>query len=76
MIESFIFDQKKLLPCSAFLDGEYNVRNIFAGVPVIIGKNGIEKILELELNDKEKKEFKESTNSVKKLINKCKKLLV
>ena len=76
MIESFIFDQKKLLPCSAFLDGEYNVRDIFAGVPVIIGGNGLEKILELKLNDREKREFKESTNSVKKLINKCKKLLV
>ena len=76
MIESFIFDQKKLLPCSAFLDGEYNARDVFAGVPVIIGRNGIEKILELRLDNKEKKEFKESMNSVKKLINKCKKLLV
>ena len=62
-----------MLPCSAFLDGEYNVKDIFAGVPVIIGRNGLEKILELKLNDKEKKEFKESTNSVKKLIIKCKK---
>ena len=76
MIESFIFDQKKLLPCSAFLDGEYNTKDIFAGVPVIIGRKGIEKILELELSNEERKEFKNSTNSVKKLINKCKKLLV
>ena len=76
MIESFIFDQKKLLPCSAFLDGEYNTKDVFAGVPVIIGRKGIEKILELELSNEERKEFKNSTNSVKKLINKCKKLLV
>ena len=75
MLESYLFDQKKLLPCSTYLDGEYGVKNVFVGVPVIIGKGGIEKIIELKLSKESKTEFSKSVNSVKDLIKKCKKLL-
>ena len=76
MVESYLYDQKKLLPCSAYLDGEFNEKDVFVGVPVIIGKGGIEKILEINLTSEEKKKFSKSINSVKELIKKCKKLLV
>ena len=67
MAEAFINDEKKLLPCAVHLNGEYGVKNVFAGVPVIIGKNGIEKIKEIDLNENEKKEFMKSIEAVKKL---------
>ena len=67
MAEAYLADQKKLLPCAAFLNGEYGVKDIYAGVPVIIGKNGIEKIEEIKLDDKEKQEFMHSIDAVKKL---------
>ncbi|MAZ07408.1 MAG: malate dehydrogenase [Rickettsiales bacterium] len=76
MVESYLHDQKKLLPCSAYLDGEFMEKDIFVGVPAIIGKNGIEKIFEVNLTSKEQKQFSNSINSVKELIKKCKKLLV
>ena len=67
MADSFLNDKKEELPCAAFLDGEYGVKNIYAGVPVIIGKSGVEKIEEIKLDDKEKKEFVNSIEAVKKL---------
>ena len=67
MAEAFINDEKKLLPCAVHLNGEYGVKNVFAGVPVIIGKNGIEKIKEIDLDENEKKEFMKSIKAVKKL---------
>ena len=67
MAESYLKDQKKLLPCAAFLNGEYGVKNLYAGVPVIIGSNGVEKIEELSLNSEEKKQFERSINSVNNL---------
>ena len=76
MLESFFFDQKKILPCSAFLDGEYGVKDLCVGVPVLIGSKGIEKIIELKLSTDEKKQFKKSYESVDELVKKCKKLLV
>jgi len=74
MAESYIKDLKKQLPCAAYLDGEYGFKNIYAGVPVIIGKNGVEKIIELELDDEEEKAFKLSVNSVKELYSSAKKI--
>jgi len=68
MAESYLKDLKKQLPCAAFLDGQYGVKNIYAGVPVIIGSNGVEKILELNLNEEEKKNFENSIKSVKDLF--------
>ncbi len=76
MLESFLLDQRKILPCSAFLNGEYGYNDLFVGVPVIIGKNGVEEIIELNLSKESKKQFDESVNSVNDLVNKCKKLLV
>ena len=67
MAAAYLNDEKKLLPCAAYMNGEYGVEKIYAGVPVIIGKNGIEKIEEVELNDKEKTEFNHSIEAVKKL---------
>ena len=67
MASSYLRDEKKLLPCAAYLGGEYGIKGLYAGVPVIIGKNGVEKIDDINLNEKEKKEFKNSINAVKKL---------
>ena len=67
MAEVYLKDEKKLLPCAAYLNGEYGIKNIYAGVPVIIGKSGVEKIDEIKLDDKEKKEFLNSIEAVKKL---------
>ena len=68
MAESYLKDLKKQLPCAAFLDGQYGVKNIYAGVPVIIGSNGVEKIIELNLNEEEKKNFENSIKSVRDLF--------
>ena len=57
MAEAYLNDEKKLLPCAIQLNGEYGVNNVYAGVPVIIGKNGVEKIEQIDLDEKEKKEF-------------------
>ncbi len=76
MLESYFLDQKKLLPCSAYVNGKYGANDIFIGVPVIIGKNGVEKILELNLTSSEKKELTKSIKAVEELTSKCKKLLV
>ena len=67
MAEAYLKDEKKLLPCAVQLNGEYGVSNIYAGVPVIIGKNGVEKIEEINLDEKEKKEFMHSIEAVKTL---------
>ena len=76
MLESYFFDNRKILPCSAYLEGEYNVNGLCVGVPIIIGKNGVEEIIELELQNSEKDEFVSSVEAVKELVHKCKKLLV
>ena len=76
MLESYFFDNRKILPCSAYLEGEYNVNGLCVGVPIIIGKNGVEEIIELELQNSEKDEFDNSVEAVKELVQKCKKLLV
>ena len=76
MVESYLYDEKKILPCSAFLNGEYGVKGLFVGVPVIIGEKGIEKIIELDLSNQSKKEFQKSVEAVEQLVKKCKKLLV
>ena len=67
MAEAYLKDKKKLLPCAAHLNGEYGISNIYAGVPVIIGKDGTEKIEEIELDENEKSEFNNSVDAVRKL---------
>ena len=67
MAEAFLKDQKKLLPCAAHLHGEYGINNVYAGVPVVIGKEGVERIEEIDLNENEKTEFNNSVEAVIKL---------
>ena len=74
MAEAYLKDQKKQLPCACYLNGEYGVKDIYAGVPVIIGKNGVEKVIEIILSDEEKNNFIKSVNSVKELYNAAKRI--
>tara|TARA_E500000178_G_scaffold209215_1_gene206482 strand:+ start:492 stop:1448 length:957 start_codon:yes stop_codon:yes gene_type:complete len=74
MAESFLKDQKKQLPCAAYINGEYGVNKIYAGVPVIIGKNGVEKIIELALSKEEEGNFKKSIKAVQELFDAAKKI--
>ena len=74
MAESYLKDQKKQLPCAAYLNGEYDTKNLYAGVPVIIGSKGVEKVVELKLSEEEKKNFKNSVKSVQDLYNAAKKI--
>ena len=74
MAETYLKDLKKQLPCAVYLNGEYNTKNIYAGVPVIIGSNGVEKIIELNLTPEEETNFKKSVDSVKDLFDAAKKI--
>ena len=74
MAESYIKDLKKTLPCAAYLDGEYGVKSLYAGVPVIIGNNGVEKVVELTLDKNEKTNFDLSIKAVKKLFDSAAKI--
>jgi malate dehydrogenase len=66
MVEAIVFDKKKIIASCVLLEGEYGVKGLFVGVPVVLGKNGIEKIIELNLNDAEKAAFAKSVEAVKK----------
>mgnify|MGYP001292851549 CR=1 FL=1 len=74
MAESYLKDQKKQLPCAAYLNGEYGIKDIYAGVPVIIGEKGVEKIIELNLNKDEKINFENSVKAVEELFEAAKKI--
>jgi len=74
MAESYLKDLKKQLPCAVYLDGKYGVKDLYAGVPVIIGKNGVEKIIELKLDDDEKTNFDNSAKAVRELFDAAKKI--
>ena len=74
MAESYLKDQKKQLPCAAYLNGEYGTKDLYVGVPVVIGSNGVEKIVELELSDNEKKNFANSIKGVGELLDAAKKI--
>ncbi len=74
MAESYLKNLKKQLPCAAFLNGEYGTKDIYAGVPVIIGSNGVEKIIELDLSNEEKNNFQKSVDSVKELYSAAQKI--
>jgi malate dehydrogenase len=69
LVQAIACDQKKMFPCSVMLDGEYGLNDICLGVPVILGKNGIEKIVEIELNDAEKANMQESADAVRVVNN-------
>ena len=71
MAESFLKDKKRLLPCAAYLDGQYGVNDLYVGVPVVIGAGGVEKIVEIELKDEAKANFQLSVDAVKELLVAC-----
>ncbi len=74
MAESYLKDLKKKLPCAAYLNGEYGVKNLYAGVPVVIGKNGVEKVIEINLTNEEKKLFDNSIKAVDELFEAAKRI--
>ena len=67
MADAFLKDKKRLLPCAAFVDGAYGLEGLYVGVPVIIGAGGVERIVEIKLNDDEQEMFDNSVNAVKTL---------
>ena len=69
MIESILFDKNEVLPCTAYLQGEYGASDVYAGVPVVLGQNGVERIVEFKLTEKEKTLFEKSVTSVRELIS-------
>ena len=72
MVEAILLDRKKILPCAAFLRGEYGLRDLFVGVPVKLGINGMEKIIEIKLTDDERARLQKSADAVKELVDKLK----
>ena len=74
MAESYLKNLKKQLPCAVYLDGQYNAKDIYAGVPVIIGSEGVEKVIELNLSNEEKENFEKSVKAVKDLFDAAKKI--
>jgi malate dehydrogenase len=74
MAESYLRDKKRVLPCAAYVDGKYGLKDMYVGVPVVIGAKGVERIVELNLTDGERAMFAKSVDSVKGLIEACKKL--
>ncbi|MGE4249248.1 MAG: malate dehydrogenase [Parvibaculaceae bacterium] len=74
MAESYLRDKKRVLPCAAQLDGQYGVDNLYVGVPVVIGANGVERIVEIKLDSDEKAAFKKSVDAVKGLMDAAKKI--
>jgi malate dehydrogenase len=74
MAESYLLDKKRVLPCAAHLNGEYGVKDMYVGVPVVIGAKGVERIVEIELNSSERAAFEKSASAVQSLVEACKKI--
>ena len=74
MAESYLRDQKRILPIAAHLDGEYGVKDMYVGVPAVIGANGVEKIVQIDFDAAEKDMFAKSVAAVQGLIEACKKI--
>ena len=75
MTEAIAYDKKYIMPVCALLEGEYGVDGLFVGVPVVLGKDGVEKVIEVELTDAEKEAFKNSTNAVQKTFDEVDEML-
>jgi malate dehydrogenase len=75
MAEAYLKDKKRVLPCAAYLTGQYGIKDMYVGVPVVIGAGGVEKIVEIELNPTEKAAFEKSCGAVRELIEASRKLL-
>ncbi|HXW40715.1 MAG TPA: malate dehydrogenase [Xanthobacteraceae bacterium] len=74
MAESYLRDKKRVVPCAAWLKGEYDVRDLYVGVPVVIGAKGAERVVEIELNSAERAMFEKSAQAVQALVEACKKI--
>jgi malate dehydrogenase len=74
MAESYLKDKKRVLPCAAYLNGEYGVKDMYVGVPAVIGAKGIERIVEIDFNSTERDMFKKSVDAVKTLVEACQKI--
>jgi malate dehydrogenase len=74
MAESYLKDQKRVLPCAVHVDGQYGIKDLYVGLPVVIGEKGVERVVELELTAEEKAGLDKSADAVKGLIDACKKL--
>ena len=74
MAESFLRDKKRVVPCAAYLNGEYGVKDLYVGVPVVIGAKGVERVVEIELNGGERSMFEKSVDSVRGLVDACMKI--
>ena len=74
MVESYLYDKRRILPCAAYLNGEYGVKGLYVGVPVVIGSKGVEKIVEIKLNPVEKSMFNKSVRAVGSLVSSVKKI--
>jgi malate dehydrogenase len=74
MAESFLKDKKRVLPCAAHLTGQYGVNDLYVGVPVVIGAGGVERIVEIELNDEARENFSVSVDAVKELLEACRQI--
>ena len=74
MAESYLRDKKRVLPCAAWLNGEYNVKDLYVGVPVVIGAKGVERVVEVEFNSAERGMFEKSVQAVEGLVDACKKI--
>jgi malate dehydrogenase len=75
MAEAYLFDKKQILPCAAYLEGEYGIKGVYFGVPVVIGAGGVEQVVELKLSDKEKQEMQVSVSHVQELVTAMDKVL-
>jgi malate dehydrogenase len=74
MAESYLRDKKRVLPCAAWLNGEYGINDLYVGVPVVLGAKGVERIVEIELSSAERDAFERSAASVQTLVDACKKI--
>jgi malate dehydrogenase len=74
MAESYLRDKKRVVPCAAYLNGEYGIKNLYVGVPVVIGAKGVERIVEIELNGAERAMLEKSVDSVRGLVDACLKI--
>ena len=74
MAESYLKDKKRVIPCAAYLSGEYGIKDLYVGVPTVIGAKGVERIVEIQLNGAERTMFEKSAEAVASLVEACKKI--
>jgi malate dehydrogenase len=70
MVDSILLDKKQILPCAAYLDGEYGIEDLYCGVPVKLGAGGVEEVVEIELSEEERASLQRTAGSVRELVKK------